>query len=138
MVRRYCRDCPIEGCGARYLVKLSNHLHDVHGLNSTERRKYLQESKLQPRVKVVIYHDNRGNQKQNPHDCNYGKVSEVQSLPSDLPSWSNTSTSLVYQYSIPRIQFKAKNQVRKHKKLEKDIQELQRSKGVTGLQTEED
>ncbi len=54
--KRVCRDCPIEGCGAKYLVKLSNHLTDVHQLyDPIERRKYLQEAKLQPKVKFVIY-----------------------------------------------------------------------------------
>ena len=55
MVNRVCRDCPIPGCGAKYLVKLSNHLTDVHGLDYTERRKILQEAKLQPKIKVITY-----------------------------------------------------------------------------------
>ena len=53
MVNRICRNCTI--CDAKYLVKLSNHLADVHGLDHMERRKYLQEAKLQPRVKVIAY-----------------------------------------------------------------------------------
>lgn len=53
--KRVCRDCPIPGCGAKYLVRLANHLADVHQLDHTQRRKYLQEAKLQPKVKVVIY-----------------------------------------------------------------------------------
>ena len=52
--KRVCRDCPIEGCGAKYLVRLANHLANVHKLDHTQRRKYLQEAKLQPKVKVVI------------------------------------------------------------------------------------
>lgn len=52
--KRVCRDCPIPGCGAKYLVKLANHLADVHQLDHTQRKKYLQEAKLQPKVKVVI------------------------------------------------------------------------------------
>ena len=55
---RSCRDCPIPECGAKYLVKLSNHLADVHGLSCDERRKWLQESKLQPIVKVIQYGSN--------------------------------------------------------------------------------
>ncbi len=55
--KRVCRDCPIEGCGARYLARLSNHLADVHELHDpTERKKYLQEAKLQPKVKFIVYH----------------------------------------------------------------------------------
>lgn len=53
--KRVCRDCPIEGCGAKYLVRLANHLANVHKLDHTQRRKYLQEAKLQPKVKGVIY-----------------------------------------------------------------------------------
>jgi len=50
-----CRDCPI--CGSRYLVRLANHLADVHQLDAVERKKYLQEAKLQPKVKIVVYED---------------------------------------------------------------------------------
>ena len=55
MAKRVCRDCPIPNCGAKYLVKLSNHLTDVHGLDYINRRKWLQEAKLQPKVRVMIY-----------------------------------------------------------------------------------
>ena len=55
MVKRVCRDCPIPHCGAKYLVKPSNHLTDVHRLYYIQRRKWLQEAKLQPKVRVVIY-----------------------------------------------------------------------------------
>ena len=55
MTKRVCRDCPIPNCGAKYLVRLSNHLTDVHGLDYINRRKWLQEAKLQPKVRVVIY-----------------------------------------------------------------------------------
>ena len=55
MVKRVCRDCPIPHCGAKYLVKLSNHLTDVHRLDYIQRRKWLQEVKLQPKIRVVIY-----------------------------------------------------------------------------------
>ena len=52
-----CRDCPVPNCGARYLVKLSNPLTDVHELDYYQRRKWLQEAKLQPKVKIMIYDD---------------------------------------------------------------------------------
>ena len=55
MVKRVCRDCPVPNCGARYLVRLANHLTDVHLLDTDQRRKYLQEAKLQPKVKFVVY-----------------------------------------------------------------------------------
>ena len=41
-----------------YLVKLSNTLTDVHQLDYSQRRKWLQEAKLQPKVRVVIYRTN--------------------------------------------------------------------------------
>ena len=55
MTKRVCRDCPIPNCGAKYLVRLSNHLTDVHGLDYINRRKWLQEAKLQPKVRMMIY-----------------------------------------------------------------------------------
>ena len=55
MTKRVCRDCPIPNCGAKYLVRLSNHLTGVHGLDYINRRKWLQEAKLQPKVRVMIY-----------------------------------------------------------------------------------
>ena len=55
MAKRVCRDCPIPNCGAKYLVKLSNHLTDVHELDYINRRKWLQEAKLQLKVRVMIY-----------------------------------------------------------------------------------
>ena len=55
MTKRVCRDCPIPNCGAKYLVRLSNRLTDVHGLNYINRSKRLQEAKLQPKVRVMFY-----------------------------------------------------------------------------------
>ena len=37
------------------IVRLANHLADVHQLDHIQRRHYLQEAKLQPKVKVVVY-----------------------------------------------------------------------------------
>ena len=51
--KRVCRNCPISSCGAKYLVRLANHLADVHQLDHIQRRQYLQEAKLQPKVKVL-------------------------------------------------------------------------------------
>ena len=50
MVKRVCRDCPIPNCEAKYLVKLSNNFTDVHQLDYRQRRKWLQEAKLEPQV----------------------------------------------------------------------------------------
>ena len=53
--KRVRRNCPISSSGARYLVRLANHLADVHQLEHLQRRQYLQEAKLQPKVEVVVY-----------------------------------------------------------------------------------
>ena len=61
--KRVCRNCPIPSCRAKYLVRLANHLADVHQLDHIQRRQYLQEAKLQPKVKVIVYEievDNSG------------------------------------------------------------------------------
>ena len=55
MTKRVCRDCPIPSCGVKHLVKLCNHLTDVHELDYINRRKWLEEAKLQPKVKVMFY-----------------------------------------------------------------------------------
>jgi len=55
MVRRICRDCPVPNCGAKYLVRLANHLADVHSLDIDQRRQYLQDARLQPKIKCVEY-----------------------------------------------------------------------------------
>ena len=59
--KRVCRNCPISWCGAKYLVRLANHLADVHQLDHIQRRQYLQEAKLQPKVKVVVYESEADN-----------------------------------------------------------------------------
>ena len=46
--QRVFRDCPISGCGAKYLVILPDHLADDHQLDYIQRRQDLQEAKLQP------------------------------------------------------------------------------------------
>ena len=38
--KRVCRNCPISWCGAKFLVRLANHLADVHQLDHIERRQY--------------------------------------------------------------------------------------------------
>ena len=45
MAKRVCRDCPVPNCGAKFLVKLSNHLTDVHELDYINQRKWIQEAK---------------------------------------------------------------------------------------------
>ena len=62
---RVCRNCPVSSCGAKYLVRLANHLADVHQLDRIQRRQYLQEAKLQPKVKVVVYESEADNSGKN-------------------------------------------------------------------------
>ena len=59
--KRVCRNCPISSCRAKYLVRLANYLADVHQLDHIQRRQYLQEAKLQPKVKVVVYESEADN-----------------------------------------------------------------------------
>ena len=64
--KRVCRNCPISSCGVMYLVRLAiNHLADVHQLDHTQRRQYLKEAKLQPKVKVVVYESEADNSGKN-------------------------------------------------------------------------
>ena len=63
--KRVCRNCPISSCGAKYLVRLANHLADVHQLDHIQRRQYLQEAKLQPKVKVIVYESEADNSGKN-------------------------------------------------------------------------
>ena len=52
---------PISSCGAKYLVRLANHLADVHRLDHIQQRQNLQEAKLEPKVKVVVYESEADN-----------------------------------------------------------------------------
>ena len=63
--KRVGRNCPILSCGAKYLVILATHLVDVHQLDHIQRRQYLQEAKLQPKVKVVVYESEADNSGKN-------------------------------------------------------------------------
>jgi hypothetical protein len=40
------RDCPVFGCGSTNLARLANHLDQVHGMNTEERKKWLKWSKI--------------------------------------------------------------------------------------------
>ena len=46
MTKRVCRDCPIPYCGAKYLVRLSNHLTDVHGVDYISRKEVVTRSEI--------------------------------------------------------------------------------------------
>ena len=55
MVNRNCKHCPIPGCGSKFLVRLANHLTQVHGLSEMERKYWLQFAKLQHTNMVRVY-----------------------------------------------------------------------------------
>jgi len=57
MSDRTCKNCPVPNCGAKYLVKLSNHLAQVHDLSPQERRPFLQEAKVQKYKVIKKYND---------------------------------------------------------------------------------
>ena len=40
------RNCPVFGCGSTNLARLANHLDQVHGMNTEERKKWLKWSKI--------------------------------------------------------------------------------------------
>ena len=43
---RTIRNCPVFGCGSTNLARLANHLDQVHGMDSEERKKWLKWSKI--------------------------------------------------------------------------------------------
>ena len=55
MKKLKCKHCPISGCGSKFLVKLSNHLRQVHELTELERKYWLQFAKLQNTNMVRVY-----------------------------------------------------------------------------------
>ena len=88
--KRVCRDCPIPNCGAKYLAKLSNHLTELHELNYINRRKWLQEAKLQPKVRVMIY----------PAEKSQGLRRSRSETPLTVQEGENDT--IVHQLSTPR------------------------------------
>ena len=40
------RNCPVFGCDGTLLVRLANHLTQVHGMDTEERKKWLKWSKI--------------------------------------------------------------------------------------------
>ena len=55
MVRRKCKHCPIPGCGSKFLVRLANHLNQVHELSKLERKYWLQFAKSQTTNMIRVY-----------------------------------------------------------------------------------
>lgn len=54
MKKLKCKDCPIPGCGSKFLAWLTN-LTQVHKLSELERKYWLQFAKLQTTNMVRVY-----------------------------------------------------------------------------------
>ena len=55
MGKRVCRHCPIPGCHFKFLVRLANHLTQVHELSEIERKYWQQFAKLQNTNVIRVY-----------------------------------------------------------------------------------
>ena len=55
MGKRVCRHCPIPGCHSKFLVRLANHLTQVHELSELQRKYWLQFAKLQNINAIRVY-----------------------------------------------------------------------------------
>ena len=55
MKKLKCKHCPIQGCHSKFLVRLANHLTQVHELSDVERKYWLQFAKLQNTTMVRVY-----------------------------------------------------------------------------------
>ena len=55
MKKLKCKHCPIPGCGSKFLVRLANHLTQVHVLTELERKYWLQFAKLQNTNAIRVY-----------------------------------------------------------------------------------
>ena len=122
--KRVCRNCPISWCGAKYLVRLANHLADVHQLDHIQRRQYLQEAKLQPKVKVVVYEseaDNPGkNHYHNPvqtQETVYCKLSRSQRNEASFNSKSKAKRRTTKNKAKYKKQRKSNSRLRGHRKI---------------------
>ena len=57
MKKLKCKHCPVPGCGSKFLVRLANHLAQVHDFLSEIKRKYwLQFAKLQNTNAIRVYY----------------------------------------------------------------------------------
>ena len=55
MKKLKCRRCPVPGCGSKFLVRLANHLDQVHELSEIERKHCLQFAKLKKTNAIRVY-----------------------------------------------------------------------------------
>ena len=101
--KRVCRNCPIPSCGAKYLVRLPDHLADVHQLDHIQRRQYLQEAKLQPKVKVVVY----GSEEDNSRKNHYHNAVQTQETVHELSRHRRNEASFKAKTKRPTTKNKA-------------------------------
>ena len=55
MKKLKCKHRPIPGCGTKFLVRLANHLTQVHVLTELERKYWLQFAKIQNTNAIRVY-----------------------------------------------------------------------------------
>ena len=55
MGKRIFRHCPTPGCHSKFLVRLANHLTQVHELSEIERKYWLQFAELQNTIAIRVY-----------------------------------------------------------------------------------
>ena len=55
MKKLNCKHYPIPGCASKFLVRLANHLAQVHELSEIERKYWLQFAKLQNTKMIRVY-----------------------------------------------------------------------------------
>ena len=59
MKRLKCKHCPVPDCQSTFLVRLANHLSQVHEFSELERKYWLQFAKLQT-IKMVRVYEKEG------------------------------------------------------------------------------
>ena len=122
--KRVCRNCPISSCGEKYLVRLANHLADVHQLDHIQRRQYLQEAKLQPKVKVVVYESEADNSGKN-HSTSTRSPVQTQETVYELSRSRRNEASFEAKAKRPTTKYKTKRKkqrksnswLRRHRKI---------------------
>ena len=61
LLTRFVETVRFQVVGQSIACQIANHLADVHQLDNRQRRQYLQEARLQPKVKVVVYESKADN-----------------------------------------------------------------------------
>ena len=105
--KRVCRNCPISSCWAKYLVRLANHLAGVYQLDHIQRRQYLQEAKVQPKVKVVVYESEVDNSGKN-HSTSTRNPVQTQETVYELSRSRRNEASFEAKAKRPTTKYKTK------------------------------